>query len=374
MRSISTRSVLSSVCAAFCAGIVLAADSPGFPQKPPVKDDGTMTTVSFDLPYSSFASEESRQSFIRRLRAPMSTGGGDIASSRKSTDEKLAPQLEYIKAHYPTKAARSKIGNVPIDTYEPIGGVAPQNRNRVLISVHGGGFVAGGGGQTGAIESIPIASVGQIKVVAVDYRLGPENRFPAASEDLATVYREMLKTYKPENIGIYGCSAGGMLAAESIPWFLKEKLPLPGAIGVFCASLHTFAEGDSAQLWTRMGSSIPIVPPAKPDSTFGRTMPYFAGASATDPLAVPGASREVMKQFPPTLFLTGTRAPEMSAAAQSHLELRDLGVKSELYLFDGLDHGFYSDATFPESKLAFKFITQFFAENLGAKRASNAKQ
>jgi monoterpene epsilon-lactone hydrolase len=237
----------------------------------------------------------------------------------------------------------------------------------VLIQVHGGGFTAGGGGQTGALESVPLASVAHIKIVAVDYRLGPENHLPAASEDVTAVYRELLKTYKPENIGIYGCSAGGMLSAEMIPWFLKEKLPLPGAIGVFCASLHTFQEGDSAQMQPRLGSTVPIIPPEVLEETFGAGNPYFAGVSTKDPLAVPGASKAVMQAFPATLFLTGTRAPEMSAAAQSHLELKQLGVKSELLLFDGMDHGFYSDATLPESVTAYKLIAEFFDENLGAK-------
>jgi len=359
-----SRYVMGTILATLTASANVA-QAQGLPAEPPVKDDGTMTTVSFDLPFSSFASDAARESFVRRLRAPMSMGGGDIASTRKSTDEKLRPQLEYMKSLYPIKSTKSTIGGVPVETFEPAAGVSPANKDRVLIELHGGGFVAGGGGTGGAIESVPIAGEGRIRVIAVDYSLGPENRFPAASEDVATVYREVLKTYRPENVGIFGCSAGGMLAGQSIAWFLKENLPIPGAIGVFCASLHTFAEGDSAQLWTRMGSVIPIVPPAKPDDTFGRTMPYFAGASAKDPLAVPAASKDVLKRFPPTLFLTGTRAPEMSAAAQSHLELRELGVKSELYLFDGLDHGFFSDARFPESRLAFKLIAQFFKENLG---------
>jgi monoterpene epsilon-lactone hydrolase len=359
----------------FCAipGTAIAADPPNFPQKPPVKDDGTMTTVSFDLPFSSFASETARESFIKRLRSPMSLGGGDIASTRKGSDERLIPQLEYMKSLYPYKSTKSTIGGVPVETLEPAAGIARENKDRVLIELHGGGFVAGGGGPGGAIESIPVVGEGRIKVVAVDYRLAPEHRFPAASEDVAAVYRELLKTYRPENIGIFGCSAGGMLSGQSIAWFLKEKLPLPGAVGVFCASLHTFGEGDSAQLWTRMGSVIPIVPPAKPDGGFGRNSAYFVGASPKDPLAVPAASKEVLKKFPPTLFLTGTRAPEMSAAAQSHLELRELGVKSELYLFDGLDHGFFADARFPESRLAFKLMTRFFAENLGAKGANRSK-
>ena len=358
---------LGGLVAALWAQVALTAEPPTLPQKPPVKDDGTMTTVTFDLPFSSFASEPARESFVRRLRTPMSMGGGDIAAARRSTDEKLLPQLEYTKSLYPTRSSKSTIGGVPVETFEPIAGISPLNKDRVLLELHGGGFVAGGGGPGGAIESVPVAVEGRIKVIAVDYRLAPEHRFPAASEDVAAVYRELLKTHRPENIGIFGCSAGGMLAGQAVAWFLKEGLPVPGAIGVFCASLHTFAEGDSAQLWTRMGSVLPIVPPAKPEG-FGRTMPYLAGASATDPLAVPAASKDVLNQFPPTIFLTGTRAPEMSGAAQSHLDLRELGVKSELYLFDGLDHGFFSDAHFPESRLAFRLIAQFFNEHLGTKR------
>jgi acetyl esterase/lipase len=59
----------------------------------------------------------------------------------------------------------------------------------------------------------------------------------------------------------------------------------------------------------------------------------------------------------------------MSAAAQSHLELKQLGVKSELLLFDGMDHGFYSDPALPESVTAYKLIAEFFAENLGVNRS-----
>ena len=48
------------------------------------------------------------------------------------------------------------------------------------------------------LESIPISALMKIKVVTVDYREGPENKFPSASEDVASVYRELLKTYKPQ--------------------------------------------------------------------------------------------------------------------------------------------------------------------------------
>ena len=49
------------------------------------------------------------------------------------------------------------------------------------------------------------------------------------------MYRELLKSYEPHHIGLYGSSAGGLLTAESIAWFLKESLPLPGAVGLFAS-------------------------------------------------------------------------------------------------------------------------------------------
>jgi len=366
---IKSKRVYVNVSLAVCmlTGTAGAQDARGLPPLPPIKDDGTITTPSFELPFSSYASKEAKDALVQLLRNPMPISF-DIAKIRQATDEAVRPRIEKAKALYPYTSTKSVMGGIPVETFVPDAGIAPDNKNRVLINLHGGAFIVGGGGPGGAVEAIPIAGAARIKVVAVDYRLAPEHLFPAASEDVAAVYRELLKTYRPENVGIYGCSAGGQLAGQAVAWFLKERLPLPGAIGIFCASTHKFGEGDSSQLWPRMGSVVRMMPSANPNGEgFGRQMPYLARANPQDPLAVPAASKEVLKQFPPTLFLTGTRAPEMSSAAQSHLELTELGVKSQLLLFDGLDHGFFSDASLPESVRAYGLITRFFAENLGSK-------
>jgi acetyl esterase/lipase len=60
--------------------------------------------------------------------------------------------------------------------------------------------------------------------------------FPAASEDVAAVYRELLKVHKSSDIGAFGNSAGGLLTAQALAWFRHVKLPSPGASGIFCAS------------------------------------------------------------------------------------------------------------------------------------------
>jgi alpha/beta hydrolase fold len=62
----------------------------------------------------------------------------------------------------------------------------------VLINLHGGGFLEGSR-SVSHMESIPITAVAKIKVISVDYRQAPEYRFPAATQDVVAVYRQLLK-------------------------------------------------------------------------------------------------------------------------------------------------------------------------------------
>src|SRR6185312_5277229 len=70
---------------------------------------------------------------------------------------------------------------------------------RILLNLHGGGF-SGCWPGCAELESIPLSALGQIEVVSVDYREGPDHKFPAASEDVASDYQELLKTHQPNNM------------------------------------------------------------------------------------------------------------------------------------------------------------------------------
>lgn len=354
MLAMSREFTLTALAVCSIAITVLAAQRPAVAPVPPVKDDGTVTTPSFDFPFSSFASQEARTAFAARLRAPAgpapNTNAIDIATRRQMSDRGLKPAMDAYAAKYPYTSTKAKIGNVPVETFVPKSGIAPENKERILIQIHGGGFTSGGGGIGGAVETIPIMGIGRYKVIAVDYRLNPEHTNQEATDDVVSVYRDVLKAYKAENIGIYGCSAGGALTAYATAAFIRQKLPVPGAIGTFCASFRGFFNGDSGQLWPRFGSVIRTIPPAD-------TKPQSDPLNPTD---------DELRKFPPVLFLTGTRAMDMSGAVQSHLDLHRLGVRSELLLFDGMDHGFFLyGSDLPESRQAHEFIARFFTENLG---------
>jgi len=332
-------------------------------QKKIIQKDGSYTVPSFVVPFSAFASEEAKAAFIKAQESVLpqfAMPNASIAQIRTAMDEKVfKPWLAEQQARYSALVEDTKMGGVPVQVVTPKAGISAKNAERILINVHGGGFTVGARLDS-QIESIPIAVVGGIKVISIDYRMAPEFKFPAASEDVAAVYREVLKKYKPESIAIYGCSAGGMLSAQAIAWFQKEGLPNPAAIGVFCAATSGMGMGDSAYVTPRLGSVLPAPGPKSPRPSLS----YFVGVDAKDPLAFPGTSPALLAKFPPTLFITGSRSGEMSAATRSHINLVKAGVDARIFVWDGLDHGFICDPTLPESREAYSIITKFFDEKM----------
>ncbi len=308
----------------------------------------------------SFASPEAAKLFQQVLadgrKTPSLTLG--IETSRAFYGRINIHRAQRMQAIYPVTIQAQTIGGVPTDVVLPANGISPTQKKRVLINLHGGAFLWGAH-SGGLVESIPLASLGRIKVVTVDYREGPEYVFPAASEDVATVYQALLKQYPAKNIGIYGCSAGGMLTTEAVAWIISKKLPVPGAIGTFCGSVAQFS-GDSIYVAPILnGQAVPNAPPTL------ASLPYFAGARADDPLVFPVNSPALLAKFPPTLLITGTRDFAMSTEIQSHRLLRAAGVDADLHVWDGMWHAFFSDPDMPESRQAYAVMVDFFDRHLG---------
>ena len=332
-----------------------------------VDTDGVAHLPALTVPASRYLSSEARAKFIR-LFSNSAPGSGkqpeqppDFHLQRDNDEQKNAPFVARAEALWPVNIEPKVIGGVRTEVITPKAGIAPENRDRVLINLHGGGFVWGEG--NGAkTESIPIAGVGRITVIAVAYRMAPEFKFPAASEDVASVYRELLKEHRASDIGIYGCSAGGFLTAEAIAWFQKENLPAPGAIGTFCGSL-TAPGGDSSHLASPLVGELAS---AHADNGKLDDMRYFASASASDPLVLPINSQQVLRRFPPTLLIAGSRDPMVSSLFHAQAALTNVGVEAELHVWDGMWHAFFMDPDLPESQEVYRVIVKFFSRHLGA--------
>ncbi|HEY0623046.1 alpha/beta hydrolase [Sphingomonas sp.] len=316
---------------------------------------------SFALPPSSQLSPEARAVLVRMRAATAPAAiAGDVAKQRAFYQKYNDDRLAEMRRHFATRERRTTLGGVAVDVVEPVAGSAPGNAARVLINVHGGAFMWGAG--SGAlVEAIPIAATMRVKVVTVDYRLAPEHRYPAASEDLAAVYRALLEQYRPENIGIYGCSAGGIITAQATAWVAKQGLPRPGAIGTLCGTGAPFS-GDSPYLADPITGGAPLNAPALPPVL---PLAYMEGVPATDPLAYPIVSDAQVKAMPPTLLLAGGRDFAVSALTLAHRRLAAAGVESELHLFDGLPHAFFVWPDMPESIETYRLIATFFDRHLG---------
>ena len=237
-----------------------------------------------------------------------------------------------------------------------------RNRSRVLINVHGGAFNTDAGS---LVENIPIVYLSGIKVIAVKYRLAPENPFPAGVEDAIAVYKEVLRSYKPQNIGLYGTSAGAALTAETAAKIKQLGLPMPAALGFFSGWADFSLPGDSMS-WFTIGGLRAF----QSSDTLLRSNPYVGNTDLKDPILSPLYSD--LKGYPPTLCITGTRDFLLSGTTLYHRALLHAGVDAELIVFEAMPHAhwiMYHDT--PEAAEAFSDMAKFFDQKVGRSVAGN---
>lgn len=247
-----------------------------------------------------------------------------------------------------------EVAGVPIEVIAPAGGVAPQWNGRVLINLHSGGLTFGAR-LCGQLESVPVAGLAQCKVASVDYRLAPEHKHPAAAEDVVAVFNALAEIYGAESIGIFGYSAGALLATQAIYRLQQAGQPLPGALALLFGAATYWGEGDSSR-WAPAIS--------------GRSMPpweehlYFLGSDAQDASVFPLQSEDALKGFPPSLLISGSRDFALSSVVHTHSRLVKHGVPAQLNIWEGVAHAFSHDFRLPQSGELFATLIEFFDRNL----------
>ncbi len=345
---------VAAIAALACAGAATAQqpdDLSQFKDSSRIGPDGTayVTRVVRVPPTISPEAQKMLAKVVSDAAVPST-----LEQRRKGTDTWQNGAGEVSKQMYPADVEESNIAGVPVRIVTPLT-IDPAKRDRVLVNLHGGGFNSDSGSLT---ETIPIANLSGIKVVAVLYRLAPEHPFPAALEDAIAVYKELLKTYKPEHIGIYGTSAGAILAAEVTAKLKQLRLPMPAATGIFSGMGDFSRLGDSWSLFALNGLSGHLDPPsAAPHDT-----EYVGSTDRKDVVLSPIYGD--LTGFPPTLFVTSGRDMLLSGTTTLHRAYLRAGVDARLIEFEALPHAFWNDPKLPESKEADGSIAKFFVERL----------
>ena len=169
---------------------------------------------------------------------------------------------------------------------------------RAILYLHGGGYVIG---STATHRELArrLSVAADADVLVIDYRLAPENPFPAAVEDAVSAYKWLIgQGCEPADIAIAGDSAGGGLTVATLVSLRDQDIPLP-ACGV-CISPWVDMEG----LGESMNSRASLDPMVQREGLVGMADTYLDGADPMTPLAAPLYAD--LSNLPPLLIQVGT--------------------------------------------------------------------
>ena len=260
--------------------------------------------------------------------------------------------IEKARSIYPVVIEEQTISGVPVKIVRPDSSSSVR-QGQILINLHGGGFRVDSGSM---LESIPMASLTGIPVVTIYYRLLPDHVFPAAVDDVVAVYTELLDSYKAENMVLFGTSAGAILSAQSTVRFQQLGHDLPAAVGFFSGTADLSRSGDSGAYFGLGGFP--------GGGVWDRTQhPLIVGHDLKNPVLSPIYAD--LKDFPPTLSVTGTRDLLLSDTANFHRALVRAGVDAQLIVYDALPHAHWYTVDVPESKETLELMATYFLEKLG---------
>ena len=373
MTEVSRRGAISLIAT---SGLVAAQNADAKPPTiPSIDAAGTLHLGPRIIPLPDAISTEARRIYRAAMAARLGAQGPspDIPfesfylAALAATTAQVERQNRMILERYPMSAEERVVAGVRTIIVTPPS-IPPAHRDKLLINLHGGAFLF----YSGSIyEAVPIAHFARMRVMAIDYRMPPAHPFPAALDDIAKVYQTVSKAHRPEDIGVFGTSAGAALTASTMFNLRRLNLPLPGALGIF-----SFGPGDTQQTLDGLDPYL---------STFGRPSPLgldailkiYAGAhDPADPLISPH-NGDFSRGFPPSLLISGTRDLLLSGTVRLHRKLRDASVEAELELFDGMWHGFNADMNadivIPEAEQASRLTADFFNRRLGRGRASRRR-
>ena len=274
-------------------------------------------------------------------------------------DQMFAPLVEAMLTGAEADVGKAAMGGVTVYVATPRI-LAAGSQDKAHLYIHGGGWAFMGGAACGGQGAQQAGRLG-ITTYAVDYRNPPRHRFPAALDDCVAVYRELLKTYRAENIVISGGSAGGNLSAATALRIRDEGLPWPAAIALLTPCTDATLASDT------IASNHQLDTVLKQDAMAEFWAVYAGGGDRADPYLSP-VYGDFSKGFPPTFLQSGTRDLLLSDTVRLHRALRRAGVEAELHVWEAMPHGGFGGFS-PEDAEITAEIKAFFERHWGRPRA-----
>jgi monoterpene epsilon-lactone hydrolase len=251
----------------------------------------------------------------------------------------------------------AQVGGVPGEWVE-----GPSAAKTVLLYLHGGGYF-GCSAQSHRPITVGFALQG-FRVLAPNYRLAPENQFPAAVDDAVAAYRGLLSEgYSPDRIVVSGDSAGGGLALSLLLALRDAGVPLPAGAALFSPWTDLAATGESVRTNARrcaMFNGPDIGPSARyylgdTDPRNPLASPLYADLTGLPPLLIHVGADEILRD-------DSTRLAERARAA---------GVRVELKIWPVVPHAWQlAPHLVPEARQSLRESAAFL-HAVGAPEAAN---
>ncbi len=272
-----------------------------------------------------------------------------VAKRDRVRAEESAPVLEKLQVDVEART----MGGRPVYVATPRG-ARLTNRGHVLLDIHGGALVFGGGEINVRFSAASMALRTGCVAYSIDYRVPPDHPYPAALDDCMEFYRDMLADHRPGEIVFSGASAGGNLAAAALLRARAEGLPMPAGAILRTPELDLTESGDSFH--TLMGLDVVL-----PASLMEVNRLYAGGADLADPYLSPLFGD--VSGFPPTWLQAGTRDIFLSNTVRMHRKLRAAGVRADLHVWEAMPHGGFGGAAPEDREVSAEMAT--FVASLG---------
>jgi epsilon-lactone hydrolase len=227
--------------------------------------------------------------------------------------------------------------------------------DRVVFYLHGGGYVLGSINTHRDLIG-RISRAAQARVLALNYRLGPEHPFPAAVDDAVAGYRYLIESKcNPARVVVAGDSAGGGLTVAALVAIRDAGLPAPAAGVCMSPWVDLEAKGDSM---TTRSQADPVV---QREGLIGMAQAYLAGKDPRTPLASP--LHADLKGLPPLLIQVGDAETLLDDSTRLAERARAAGVQVKLEVWPEMIHVWQLFASFlPEGQQAVEAIGQFIRD------------
>lgn len=238
----------------------------------------------------------------------------------------------------------------------------PQNalKNRVLLYIHGGGYVIGSPHTHRALAG-KIAKGISADCLLIDYRKAPENPFPAALDDAYFSYSHLLDMgYEPENIVVVGDSAGGGLTI-ALQYELKDyQIPMPLCSVLLSPYLDLTGTGKSLHHNAKNDRFLDVFEMRKWAAM------YAGDHDLSDPMISPLFGD--LSNLPPILVQASKSEVLYDDSVRFVKKAKKEGVEVTFQRWHGLIHWWHMFGGMPEAKEAIEKIVKFINKNYVKKR------